>query len=92
MGLRGATPPPAYLSPRWCTALSLCLILPTLGYSLIVVPLLWVIQHDRTAARLARLRLELEKENQADIAGQNRGSATGERPIHPLGTDPFAVL
>lgn len=92
LGLEGASPGPAYLSPRWCTALSLCLIVPTLGYSLIVVPLLWVIQHDRTAARLARLRLELEERSRGDIAGQNSGSAAGEQPNHPLGTDPFPVL
>jgi hypothetical protein len=40
--------------------LSVLFAVPTFGYSLIVVPLLWVIQHDRTAARLATLRLELE--------------------------------
>jgi hypothetical protein len=59
-GLPGATPSPGYLSPQWCTTLSVLFAVPTFGYSLIVVPLLWVIQHDRTAARLATLRLELE--------------------------------
>jgi hypothetical protein len=92
MGLEGATRPPAYLSPQWCTALSLWLALPTLGYSLIFVPLLWVIQHDRTATRLARLRLELEEVSRRDITCQNSGSATAGRPIPPLGSEPFPAL
>lgn len=92
LGLEGASPGPAYLSPRWCTALSLCLIVPTFGYSLIVVPLLWVIQHDRTAARLARLRLALEEDNRGDIACQNSDYVAGEQSIPLLGTDRIAVL
>lgn len=66
LGLAGARPTPAYLSPTWCTALSLLLALPTLGYSLLLVPILWVVQHDRTAHRLRRLRRQLAEEWQAE--------------------------
>jgi hypothetical protein len=76
MGLEGATRPPAYLSPQWCTALSLWLALPTLGYSLIFVT----------------LRLELEEVSRRDITCQNSGSATAGRPIPPLGSEPFPAL
>lgn len=62
LGLPDSLPAPAYLSPNWCMALSLILALPTLGYSLIAVPILWVAQHDRTAHRLALLRRQLESE------------------------------
>ena len=92
LGLDGAIPPPSDLSPQWCTALSLWLALPTLGYSLIFVPLLWVIQHDRTATRLARLRLELEAVSARENPCQHSGSAAGDRPIPPSGTDPFPAL
>ncbi len=51
---------PGYL-PAWsCTLLSCLLALPTLGLSLLFVPILWVAQHERTAARIARLRARLE--------------------------------
>ena len=60
LGLTGASPSPAYLRPEWCTGLSLALAIPTLGYSLIVVPILWVAQHERTIRRLAHLRGQLE--------------------------------
>lgn len=60
LGLSAASPTPAYLSPEWCTALSLALVLPTLGYSLLLVPILWVAQHDHTASRISGLRQELE--------------------------------
>ena len=92
LGLDGAIRPPSYLSPQWCTALSLWLALPTFGYSLIFVPLLWVIQHDRTATRLARLRLELEEVAGREILCHENVPATGEPPIPPLGTDPFPAL
>jgi hypothetical protein len=72
LGLAGATPTPAYLSPTWCTALSLLLALPTLGYSLLLVPILWVVQHDRTAHRLGRLRRQLEEEWQAETEACSR--------------------
>ncbi|MEB3256836.1 MAG: hypothetical protein VKN83_00810 [Cyanobacteriota bacterium] len=88
IGLDGATPAPAYLCPRWCTALSLWLTLPTFGYSLIIVPLLWVIQHDRTANRLARLRLELEERAEREIACQDSVSAPKEPPTATSGKDP----
>ncbi|MEB3304579.1 MAG: hypothetical protein VKL58_00020 [Cyanobacteriota bacterium] len=68
IGLDGASPPPAYLSPHWCTVLSVLLALPTFGYSLILVPILWVIQHDRTATRLTLLRLELERVSSMEMA------------------------
>jgi uncharacterized iron-regulated membrane protein len=59
-GLLEPTRTPAYGSARLCTLISLALALPTLGTSLLVVPLLWVLQHDRTATNLARLQRELE--------------------------------
>lgn len=45
-----------YLSPDLCTLLSLLLALPTLGYSLLLVPIVWVAQSERTNTRLNRLR------------------------------------
>jgi len=68
-GFRESFPPPAYLSPNLCTALSLILALPTLGYSLLLVPILWVAQHDHTNQRLRRLRLQLEGESQVNGKG-----------------------
>lgn len=62
LGLAGATPPPAYLSPSLCTSLSLGLALPTLGTSLLLVPILFVAQHDRTAQRIKGLRRALAEE------------------------------
>jgi hypothetical protein len=35
LGLNGAVPAPAYLSPQLCTALSFLLAVPTLGFSLV---------------------------------------------------------
>jgi hypothetical protein len=92
LGLDGAIPSPSYLSPQWCTALSLWLAVPTLGYSLIFVPLLWVIQHDRTATKLTRLRLELEEVSARENPCQESGPAAGEPPIPPSGTDPFPAM
>ncbi|MEB3305542.1 MAG: hypothetical protein VKL58_04930 [Cyanobacteriota bacterium] len=60
LGLKSAWPSPAYLQPDLCTGVSLALAIPTYGYSLIVVPILWIIQHDQTERRLADLRRELE--------------------------------
>lgn len=60
LGLAGASPSPAYLHPDWCIGTSLALAIPTFGYSLIVVPILWVAQHDRTMRRIADLRDQLE--------------------------------
>jgi len=38
------------------------LALPTLGFSLLFVPILWVVQHEITAGRIARLRERLESQ------------------------------
>jgi hypothetical protein len=67
LGLAGASPSPAYLHPDWCIGLSLALALPTFGYSLIVVPILWVAQHDQTIRRLAHLRDQLETIPPAEV-------------------------
>ena len=64
LGLAEAFPTPAYLSPEWCTTFSLLLAVPTLGYSLLLVPILWVVQHDRTASRISTLRRQLESGRQ----------------------------
>jgi hypothetical protein len=60
LGLAAASPTPAYLHPDLCTVISLVLAIPTLGYSLIFVPILWIAQHDQTMRRLADLRGQLE--------------------------------
>jgi hypothetical protein len=60
LGLSGATPSPAYFDPNLCTAISLALAVPTFGYSLIFVPILWIAQHDQTMRRLSDLRRQLE--------------------------------
>jgi hypothetical protein len=73
LGLTGASPSPAYLRPEWCTGLSLALAIPTLGYSLIVVPILWVAQHDRTLRRLAHLRGQLETDPHRNSPGRKSG-------------------
>ena len=52
--------PPGYLSPGLCTALSLVRALPTLGFSLLFVPILWVAQYEHTARRLETLRRRVE--------------------------------
>lgn len=62
--LPGSQPPPAYLAPDLCTVLSLLLAVPTLGYSLLLMPLVWVAQHERTNRRLEQLRLQLEQLDQ----------------------------
>ena len=58
-----AFPAPGYLSPDLCTVLSLVLALPTYGYSLLLVPILWVAQYDRTEQRLHRLRQQLANDS-----------------------------
>jgi hypothetical protein len=80
LGLSGASPSPAYLCPDWCTGLSLALAIPTLGYSLLFVPILWVAQHERTLRRLAHLRGQLETHpagtalaSEADFSAATRG-------------------
>ena len=58
-GLLANQAPPEYL-PAWsCTLLSCLLALPTLGFSFLFVPILWVVQHEITAGRIARLRVRL---------------------------------
>lgn len=64
LGLFPAGQAPGFLSPALCTTLSLLLALPTFGYSLIVVPLIWYAQHDRASARIALLRMQLGDANQ----------------------------
>lgn len=59
-GLCSTAPDPAYLSPGLCTALSFLLAVPTLGFSLVFVPILWVAQYERTDHRLRQLRRQLE--------------------------------
>jgi len=61
LGVLDAAHTPSYL-PGWtCTLLSFGLALPTLGYSLIFVPLIWVAQHEHTGSRIAELRKRLER-------------------------------
>lgn len=63
LGLNDAVPPPAYLSPNLCTVLSFLLAVPTLGFSLVLVPILWVAQYDRTKHRIICLQKQLEKDS-----------------------------
>jgi len=62
LGLNDAVPPPAYLSPHLCTVLSFLLAVPTLGFSIVLVPILWVAQYDRTKHRIIGLQKQLEKD------------------------------
>jgi len=62
LGLHDAVPPPAYLSPNLCTVLSFLLAVPTLGFSIVLVPILWVAQYDRTKHRIIGLQKQLEKD------------------------------
>jgi hypothetical protein len=77
-GIPESFPTPAYLSPNLCTVLSLVLALPTLGYSLLMVPILWVAQHDHTDRRLRRLRLQLERQSHV-----NAEASTPQSAPHP---------
>ena len=63
LGLNDAVPAPAYLSPNLCTVLSFLLAVPSLGFSLVLVPILWVAQYDRTKHRIMGLRKQLEKDS-----------------------------
>ena len=57
-----------YLPPDLCTLLSLLLAMPTLGYSLLLVPIVWVAQSERTNNRLDRLRQAVARiESGADL-------------------------
>ena len=62
LGLNDAAPPPAYLSPHLCTVLSFLLAVPTWGFSIVLVPILWVAQYDRTKHRIIGLQKQLEKD------------------------------
>jgi len=64
LGLHDAVPPPAYLAPHLCTVLSILLAVPTLGFSLVMVPIFWVAQYDRTKHRINCLQKQLEKDSQ----------------------------
>ena len=94
-GLVEATAAPAYLPAPLCTLLSFLLILPTLGTSLLLVPLIWVAQHDHTRQRILRLQGDLQKAPQpiARAPGQAcfRSCGPHEKPaISPL--DRFALF
>jgi hypothetical protein len=46
--------------PGWlCSVLGITLVPLSLGFSLVFVPIVWIVQHDRTATRIARLRHQL---------------------------------
>ncbi|MCX5950763.1 MAG: hypothetical protein NT158_06275 [Cyanobacteria bacterium] len=68
-GLNDAVPPPAYLSPHLCTVLSFLLAVPTLGFSIVLVPILWVAQYDRTKHRIIGLQKQLEKDSYRVLLG-----------------------
>jgi len=58
-GLLEGQAAPAFRPPWQCTLLTFALALPTLGFSLVLVPLLWVAQYEHTNARLRRLEQRL---------------------------------
>ncbi len=67
-GLLAHRAAPRYL-PAWsCTLLSCLLALPTLGLSLLFIPILWVAQHEIAAARIARLRARLASQPNGQLA------------------------
>jgi hypothetical protein len=63
LGLQDAFPAPAYLSPPLCTALNFILAVPTFGFSLVLVPILWVAQYDQTKHRIMNLRRQIEQDS-----------------------------
>ena len=63
LGLNDAAPPPAYLSPHLCTALSFLLAVPSFGFSLVFVPILWIAQYERTNHRILCMRKALEQDS-----------------------------
>jgi len=69
LGLCSASEAPGFLSPGLCTTLSLLLALPTFGYSLIMVPLIWYAQHERASARIAQLRRLLGEAQGSALSG-----------------------
>lgn len=58
---------PSYLPASWCTLLAFGLAPPSLGFSLLLVPLLWVAQHDHTSHRISLLRQRLRSNNEPPI-------------------------
>jgi hypothetical protein len=63
-GLVSEDATPSYLPTSWCTLLTFVLAPPSLGLSLLLVPLLWVAQHDLTSHRIGRLRQRLRSGNE----------------------------
>jgi hypothetical protein len=63
--LQDGVPPPAYWSPHLCTALSFLLAVPSLGFSLVLVPILWVAQYERTKYHIQSLQKLLETQRKA---------------------------
>ncbi len=64
----------AYAPERLCLVLSLALVPLTLGISLILCPCLWALQHERTGARLRRLRRDLAGRRSRERPGLALGS------------------
>lgn len=75
MGLLSKNRTPNYLGPNLCIFVSIALAPVTLGFSFLFVPLLWVIQHDLTASKIARLRIKIEN--------QTRMPSQASRPVPP---------
>jgi hypothetical protein len=67
-GLLSQHATPSYLPASWCTLLTFVLAPPSLGFSLLLVPLIWVAQHDLTAHRIGRLRQRLRSDDMARIS------------------------
>jgi hypothetical protein len=82
-GLSGSESAPGYLSPGLCTLLSLLLAVPTLGYSLVFVPILWVVQYERTDHRLRLLRRQLEQSGPTSVGGRSAGLEPGDSAPAP---------
>ncbi|MFM7733762.1 MAG: hypothetical protein ACKO6F_09985 [Cyanobium sp.] len=85
-GLPGSQPAPGYLSPDLCTAVSLLLAVPSLGYSLLLVPLVWVAQYEHTDRRIERLRCQLKQRD------ENRPGASSLRGAIACGSENRSVL
>jgi hypothetical protein len=85
LGLQDGAPPPAYWSPHLCTALSFLLAVPSMGFSLVLVPILWVAQYDRTKHRILCMQKLLESQpNPADeLRVVPRGEPTDDELAEP---------
>jgi len=81
LGLNDAVPAPAYLSPQLCTALSFLLAVPSLGFSLVLIPIIWVAQHDRTKHRIMGLRKQLEKDTYRVVLSDTSPWAGSTYPV-----------